>query len=213
MRTRQRYMAAGAFTLAASSIGGGAFVTSHAMADETPPPTGTLTVVSMTGGTDSAIKCVFDGIDLPTLSAAPVGVGGGPDFVTGSGGSPSTEIHLGTGPVDADGTPLAGAVFVTAGAVSMAADGTDAPTGAPTLITSIDGVTPAGSSGGIITVTGSADGSGEGTLPAPPAGVVPIDISNVREGTAEECAALQPSTTGAIGSTPAAPATEATVAP
>ena len=71
MRTRQKLTAAGALTLATCSIGGGAFVTAHAMADGTAPPKGTLTVVSMTSDSNGAVKCVYDDVDLPALTATP----------------------------------------------------------------------------------------------------------------------------------------------
>src|SRR3954454_3911483 len=107
MRTRQKLTAAGAFTLATCSIGGGAFVTSHAMASGTTPPRATLTVVSMSAGSDGAIKCVYDDVDLPTL---PLGVGTGANSgsgsVAGTASAPLAVNVTGSGPVDADGNPL-----------------------------------------------------------------------------------------------------------
>jgi hypothetical protein len=81
MRTRQKLTAVGAITLATTAVVGGAVVTSHAMADSPIPAKGTMTVVSMTNGSDP-IKCVYDNVDLPT----PPDVAGQPHFSTGTPG-------------------------------------------------------------------------------------------------------------------------------
>ena len=180
--------------LATSAIGGGAVATSHAMADSTTPGKGTMTVISMTSGSDGAIKCVYDNIDLPTLAA------GG---VPGTAGAAINVI--GSGPVDANGKPVAGTVVVSSGSAVLAAG--DAPAGAPTLVTgggfitgTVDASTEAGTAaGGVGETTGGPVLSG-----LPPGGPIAIDSTNARPGTAEECAALKPTTT-ALPAPPAAP--------
>ncbi len=180
--------------LATSAIGGGAVATSHAMADTTTPAKGTMTVISMTAGSDGAIKCVYDNIDLPTLA-----VGGAP----GTSGGPINVI--GNGPVDANGKPVAGAVIVSSGSAVLPSG--DAPAGAPTLVTgggaisgTVQASTEAGTAaGGVGDTTGGPVLSG-----LPPGGPIAIDSANARPGTAEECAALKP-TTAALPAPPAAP--------
>jgi hypothetical protein len=182
MRTRQKLTAVGAIALATSAVGGGAVATSHAMSDSPTPAKGTMTVISMTGS-DGAIKCVYDDIDLPTLA---VGTG-----VPGQAGSPiqvsgeAISVISGTGPVDANGKPIAGTVTVSSG--SAIGPLTEAST------------TEAGT---------AAAGSGETTQigsvpPGLPVGApIAIDSADARPGTAEECAALKPTT---LPAPPAAP--------
>ncbi|MGZ4672467.1 MAG: hypothetical protein ACXWBO_04140 [Ilumatobacteraceae bacterium] len=175
MRTRHKLTAVGAVALATSAIGGGAVATSHAMADSTTPVKGTMTVISMTSGSDGAIKCVYDNIDLPTIA-----VGGAP-------GTSGSQINvIGSGPVDANGKPVAGTVTVSSGSAVLP-DG-EAPAGGPTLVTGGAGVS-----------TGGPVLSG-----LPPGGPFAIDSENARPGTPEECAALKP-TTAALPAPPTAP--------
>ena len=170
MRVRQKLTAVGACALATTAVLGGAVVTSHAMGESPTPGKGTMTVIAMTSDSDGAIKCVYDDIDLP---APPSGTGTG--FSTASGGAveghaETINVVSGSGPDDADGKPVAGAVMVSAGAVTSA-DGTtsDKPT---------------------FTVN-----SGEaGDLPPLPDGAVVLNSDDARPGTAEECAALKPTT-------------------
>ena len=169
MRVRQKLTAVGACALATTAVLGGAAVTSHAMGESPAPDKGTMTVIAMTSETDGAIKCVYDDIDLP---APPNGAG--TEFNTQSGGAQAGAINVvsGSGPVDADGKPTAGAVMVSAGSV-IAPDGTASAT--PTFTVN----------------------SGEpGDLPPLPDGAVVLNSDDARPGTAEECAALKPSTTG-----------------
>jgi hypothetical protein len=177
MRVRQKLTAVGACALATTAVLGGAAVTSHAMGDSPAPVKGTMTVIAMTSGSDGAIKCVYDDIDLPALPS-----GAGTEFNTQSGGvvqshAEAVNVVSGSGPVDADGKPAAGAVMVSAGSVTSA-DGTtsDKPT---------------------YTVNSGTVNSGEpGDLPPLPDGAVALNSADARTGTAEECAALKPSTTG-----------------
>ena len=172
MRVRQKLTAVGACALATTAVLGGAAVTSHAMGENPAPDKGTMTVIAMTSETDGAIKCVYDDIDLP---APPSGTG--TEFNTQSGGAVeghagAINVVTGSGPVDADGKPTAGAVMVSAGSV-IAPDGTASAT--PTFTVN----------------------SGEpGDLPPLPDGAVVLNSDDARPGTAEECAALKPSTTG-----------------
>ena len=154
-------------------MGGGALATSHAMADSATPAKGTMTVISMTADSGGAFKCVYDNIDLPT-----VGVGTG---VPAPGGAPTEvsgqafNVVTGSGPVDANGKPIAGSVMVSSGSVQLP-DGAVPPAGAPTLVVA----------------SATADGS---VPPGPPPGMpIAIDSVNARPGTAEECAALKPTT-------------------
>jgi hypothetical protein len=171
MKVRQKLTAVGACALATTAVLGGAVVTSHAMGESPTPDKGTMTVIAMTSDSDGAIKCVYDDINLP---APPSGLG--TEFNTQSGGvvqghEGAINVVSGSGPVDADGKPTAGAVMVSAGPVTSA-DGTtsDKPT---------------------FTVN-----SGEpGELPPLPDGAVVLNSDDARPGTAEECAALKPSTT------------------
>ena len=189
MRTRQKLTAVGALALASSAIGGGAVATSHAMAaDSTTPDKGTMTVISMTSDSNGAFKCVYDDIDLPTVGVGTgiPGQAGGPTVVSGQ----STNVVTGSGPVDANGKPIAGAVMVSTGSAPPP-DGA-IPAGAPKLVvvnSSADGTdTQAGTSAG---------GAGESTqVGEVPPGLPPIAIDSVdaRPGTAEECAALKPTT-------------------
>ena len=188
MRTRQKLTAVGALALASSAIGGGAVATSHAMAaDSTTPDKGTITVISMTNDSDGAFKCVYNDIDLPTVA---VGTGipgqdGGPTVISGQ----ATSVVTGTGPVDANGKPIAGAVLVSTGSATLP-NGAP-PAGAPTLVVT-------GSADGTNTEAGtSAGGAGESTQAGQvPPGLPPIAIDSVdaRPGTAEECAAMKPTT-------------------
>lgn len=170
MRVRQKLTAVGACALATTAVLGGAAVTSHAMGESPAPNKGTMTVIAMTSDSAGAIKCVYDDIDLPAPPS-----GAGTQFTTQSSGvvqghAEAVSVVTGSGPVDADGKPVAGAVMVSAGSAT-AADGTtsDKPT---------------------FTVN-----SGEaGTLPPLPDGAVNLNSADARPGTAEECAALKPST-------------------
>jgi len=190
MRTRQKLTAVGALALASSAIGGGAVATSHAMAaDSTTPDKGTMTVISMTSDSDGAIKCVYDDIDLPTVGVGtgiPGQPGDGPTVVSGQ----STNVVTGSGPVDANGKPIAGAVMVSTASVGLPAGAP--PAGAPTLVVT-------GSADGSATEAGtSAGGVGETTQAGQvPPGLPSIDSINsvdARPGTAEECAAMKPTT-------------------
>ncbi|HEX2785978.1 MAG TPA: hypothetical protein VHN36_20565 [Ilumatobacteraceae bacterium] len=188
MRTRQKLTAVGAVALATSAIGGGAVATSHAMADSTTPAKGTMTVISMTADSGGAFKCVYDDIDLPTLA---VGTGtpnlaGGPTVVSGE----ATSVITGTGPVDANGKPIAGAVMVWTGSATPP-DGAP-PAGEPTLV-----MVNATADGTDAEAGTSVGGAGETTQAGQvPSGLPPIAIDSVdaRPGTAEECAAMKPTT-------------------
>jgi hypothetical protein len=174
MRARQKLTAVGACALATAAVLGGAAVTSHAMGDTPTPDKGTMTVIAMTSDSDGAIKCVYDDIDLPT----PVG-GIGTGFGTPAGGviqghAEAIDIVSGTGPVDADGNPVAGAVMVSTGPVDTA-DGKSA--GAPTFSVNTGAV-------------------GDPAPPPLPDGALVLNSEDARPGTAEECAALRPTTTG-----------------
>ena len=177
MRVRQKLTAVGACALATTAVLGGAAVTSHAMGESPTPDKGTMTVIAMTSDTDGAIKCVYDDIDLPAPPS-----GAGTELNTQSGGAvqghaEAINVVSGSGPVDADGKPVAGAVMVSAGSVT-APDGTTSDT--PTF-----------------TVNSGTVNSGEpGELPPLPDGAVVLNSDDARPGTAEECAALKPSTTG-----------------
>lgn len=164
MRTRQKLTAVGAFTLASTAIGGGALVTSHAMADESTPATGTMTVVQMKVGDDEAIRCTFDDVDLPTVVLQPAGEGVLSVIIAGAPGVPVGGGEQGTAVVTEGGTLPA----LPTGATEEVTVRASAEVGGPTLVTS--GAAP--------------DGSG------PP----PIMVSNLdaRPGTDEECAALRP---------------------
>ncbi|MCU1389043.1 MAG: hypothetical protein JWL72_2381 [Ilumatobacteraceae bacterium] len=211
MRTRQKLTAVGAFTLATCSIGGGAFVTSRAMADGTTPPKATLTVVSMSAGSDGAIKCVYDDVDLPAIAlGAGTAAINAPGGVTGTASGPLTVSVSGSAPVDADGNPLpiaqAGTVTVTAGSDSGPTYETAGGNGLP-------GATAIGGAGVVTAIAIAAGSTADGTgLPPLPAGAVSIDSADVRVGTPEECATLKP--TGALPSTAPASGTASTeVAP
>ena len=166
------------------------------MADSTTPGKGTITVISMTSDSDGAFKCVYDNIDLPTVG---VGTGipnqaGSPTVVSGQ----ATNVITGTGPVDADGKPIAGAVMVSTGSAVLP-DGAP-PAGAPTLVVtaSADGTNAEAGT--------SAGGAGETTQSGQvPPGLPPIAIDSVdaRPGTAAECAAMKPTTV--LAPPPAAP--------
>ena len=171
MRVRQKLTAVGACALATTAVLGGAAVTSHAMGESPAPDTGTMTVIAMTSETDGAIKCVYDDIELPAPPS-----GAGVKFTTEAGGvvgSHAQAIYAvsGAGPVDADGKPAAGAVMVSAGSA-----------------TGPDGTTSDQPS---FTVAGGEPGQ----LPPLPDGAVVLNSDDARDGTAEECAALKPSTT------------------
>ena len=158
MRVRQKLTAVGACALATTAVLGGAAVTSHAMGESPAPDKGTMTVIAMTSDSDGAIKCVYDDIDLPAPPS-----GAGTEFNTQSGGAvqghaESINVVSGSGPVDADGKPTAGAVMVSAGSVTL-------------------------------------NGGEPGELPPLPDGAVVLNSDDARPGTAEECAALKPSTT------------------
>ena len=169
MRVRQKLTAVGACALATTAVLGGAAVTSHAMGESPTPDKGTMTVIAMTSDSDGAIKCVYDDIDLPAPPS-----GAGTEFTTQSGGAvqghaESINVVSGSGPVDADGKPTAGAVMVSAGSVL--------PTERhPTPTFTVNAGEP-------------------GELPPLPDGAVVLNSDDARPGTAEECAALKPSTT------------------
>ena len=177
MRTRQKLTAAGAITLATTAIVGGAVVTSHAMADSPVSAKGTMTVISMTNGSDP-IKCVYDDVDLPTPPAG----AGEPHFSTGTPGEAGAMLNVVTGSaqaVDGAGPGTAAAGVAVSGAVAVSAGSAD---GQPSLVVS---------------------GTGDALPPLPaPAGAKVIDLSDAREGTADECAALQ-STAPLLGPTTA----------
>ena len=194
MRTKQKLTAAGAFALATTAVLGGATVTSHAMSNGETPVKGTVTVVSMTSDSDGAIRCVYDDIDLPT---APIGIGtaGGTQIGADSTSGHPGQINViqGTGPLDQSGDPVAGAVLVSSGSMELP-DGAAPGTG-PTFSVG-RAIGAATTSAGAIEV--SADGA---TLPAPPSlpdGAIVLNADTARPGTAEECAALKPTTAPGI---------------
>ena len=183
MRVRQKLTAVGACALATTAVLGGAVVTSHAMGESPTPAKGTMTVIAMTSDSKGAIKCVYDGIDLPTPPAA----GAGTVFSTQSGGSvqghaSAIDVVSGTGPVDANGKPVAGAVIVSSGSV-MSPDGK--------------------ATGSLPTFAVNSGAAGE-ALPPLPDGAVVLNSDDARPGTAEECAALKPTTSG-LPALPTAP--------
>lgn len=189
MRTRQKLTAVGAVTLATSAIGGGALATSHAMADSTTPGKGTMTVISMTSGSSGAIKCVYDNIDLPVVRVSPGAPSqvGSPTEVSGG----AINVITGSGPVDANGKPMAGTVVLSSGAVGL--PNGEVPAGAPTLV-----AVSATAQGSATEAGTTAGGAGETTKAGPvlsglpPLEPIAIDSVNARPGTAEECAAMKP---------------------
>jgi hypothetical protein len=175
MRTKQKLTAIGAFALATTAVVGGAVVTSHAMSNTETPVKGTMTVIAMTAGADSAIKCVYDDIDLPTVAIG-TEIGqqtGGPI----SGHAEAINVISGTGPVDENGDPEPGSVLVTSGSAALP-----------------DGATPGDAS--ILTVSGAIGTAttDDATLPPLPPGAIVLNADDARPGTAEECAALKPTT-------------------
>ena len=173
MRVRQKLTAVGACALATTAVLGGAVVTAHAMGESPTPAKGTMTVISMTSDSDGAIKCVYNDIALPTPPAG----GAGTVFSTQSAGAiqgraEATDVISGKGPVDANGKPVAGAVIVSSRSV-ISPDG-KASDSLPTFSVN----------------------SGDATPPPLPDGAVVLNSDDARPGTAEECAALKPTTTG-----------------
>ncbi len=200
MRTRQKLTAVGAVALASTAIGGGALATSHAMADSTTPAKGTMTVISMTPDSGGAFKCVYDNIDLPAVGVG-TGVpspGGGPTAVSGQ----AFNVVTGTGPVDASGKPIAGSVMVSTGSV-QAPDGAVPPAGAPTLVVASATAGGQGTEGGTSTAgSGETTQAGSVLSGLPPGMPIAVDSVNARPGTAEECAAMKPTTIAAPPSAP-----------
>ncbi len=195
MRTRHKLTVAGALTLAAGTIGTGALITSHAMADSTPPAKGTVTVVSMSPGSDTAITCTYDDIDLPALS--PGRSAGDPRSVvigtrtSGEDGSTGTLPPLNAG---TPGTP--GTVQISGGEQSAGTDTSGAEaSGTETSGTESAGPVTAGGSGPGEITTGVAVATGAGVASATPAPdglpVIRLDGHDARPGTPEECAALR----------------------
>lgn len=190
----------GALMLAAGAVVTGASITSGAMAadDATPNDSGSAVVVGSAGvdGTGDAYQCSFDGIELPQL--APVA---------------ATE----TGPaVEADGAPIpvAGSEVIEASGVAGAGgteeiEGTDAgrtPEGEATsfqVTVNDDGSTQRGpvsgpvADGEPIEIVGLGVDS-EGNVVQADGGVIAdgtipdgaIEVSDVREGSEDECASL-----------------------
>ncbi|MCU1393312.1 MAG: hypothetical protein JWM34_1740 [Ilumatobacteraceae bacterium] len=209
MRARKQLTAIGAIALATAAIGGGAAVTSHAMGSTSPPIKGTLTIVSMAAGADGAITCTYDDVDLPapgvvgTVGSVSTGTGTAPSAVTGEAGS--VGVVTATASADGDGKPLPGLITGEAGSVTI---GTGDGTG-PSLETA--GAPPAGSVT-IGTIVAEGNVAGGPTL-TPVTGAVPaivLDSNDARPGTAEECAALKPTTIGVPSLPGTAPAPAAT---
>jgi hypothetical protein len=181
MRTRQKLTAIGALALATTAVGGGAIVTSHAMADAPTPGKGTVTVISMTDGSDGAIRCVYDDVDLPVPQVRSV-LGtdvGGQVAAVPAGAGDAFDVIAGQGPIDANGDPIAGAVIISSG-TAMLPDG------------QVPGVPPDFTFNEATTGATSVGGDSETALPPLPAGAVVIDAANARPGTTEECAAMKP---------------------
>jgi hypothetical protein len=180
MRTRQKLTAVGALALATTAVGGGAVVTSHAMADTATPEKGTMTVISMRDGSDEAIKCVYDDIDLPTVAVGVLATANG-DLP--NGGAVAINVESGTGPVDENGDPIPGGVIVSSGSMELPdgqlPDPSNVVVNRPVVVTHTTGgeATPA-----------------DADLPALPPGAILLDTTNARPGTAEECAAMKPTT-------------------
>jgi hypothetical protein len=187
MRTRQKLTAVGAFTLAGTAIGGGAFATSHAMADAATPGKGTMTVISMTTGSDGPIKCVYDNIDLPT---PPVGLGVNQVGGSADGTSGTFNVITGTGPVDANGDPLPDVVITSSG--SAIPSTRDVSGNVPTLV-AVNGQTPA-VAGGSSSEAGAGEAGPGGPVLSPPlpGGLIAINDTTARPGTTDECAAMKP---------------------
>ncbi|MCU1501978.1 MAG: hypothetical protein JWM12_1332 [Ilumatobacteraceae bacterium] len=203
MRTRRKLTAIGALTLAGSAVVGGALVTSHAMAASTTPTKGTITVVSMQAGADSAIQCTYDGVDLPSPAGVP---GSGGAALTGAvavppDGGPNLIVRA-----DGDGPQLVSGTAEDGSTVGDPAVGGAVGEGTPVSRTDQSGATtyavgqavsasPADRSDGPATQTAGSPAA-DGSLPPDLTGVpaIVLDSKDARPGTAEECAALQPST-------------------
>jgi hypothetical protein len=164
MRTRQQLTVAGAFAVATTAIVGGAFVTSHAMADATPQALGTLTIVATTAGSGDVVKCTYDNVPLPSVTFSAVGTaqfGGSPAAPTGP-----INVFTGSVPIDADGGPLPGLVATQAEPIGGGVAVATQPGAAGATLTSGVDVVPVGKT-------------------------AMFDSRDARLGTAEECAALR----------------------
>jgi hypothetical protein len=183
MRARQKFTAVGALALATTAVGGGAVVTSHAMADTPTPEKGTMTVISMMDGSD-AIKCVYDEVDLPVPQGHGVfGTQVGDDQVgiVATGSSRALDVIAGTGPSDVNRDQISGGVVI-----------------ASTTMTPPDGQVPGVPPNFTVASAGNgrtavADGNETALPPLPFDGIV-LDVEDARPGTDEECAALEPTT-------------------
>jgi hypothetical protein len=134
MRTRKKVTAVGAVALASAAIGGGALFTSHAMAaGSAPPAKGTMVIVTRSAGSDEAIKCTYQDVDLPPLQPGTAHV------VHGVAGAPEAgSVQVTDGP---KGTGAGLRAVLVQGSAEVTAGGGDGPTfdtaGAPP-----DGATP-----------------------------------------------------------------------
>jgi hypothetical protein len=175
MRARHGLKVGGALALAAGTIGAGALITSHAMAASTPSAKGTLTIVAMAPGSDTAITCTYDDVDLPAVP--PAGTPGH-TFVNG------TRLSTERGPNGTDAPTPHSATAGTAG-TAQSSDGTET---AGTVLTA------GGGPGQITTGVAVAVGAGEASAtPAPDAiPVIQLNGHDARPGTPAECDALRP---------------------
>jgi len=180
MRKRNMIISVASVGVASAAIGGGAFVTSSAMASTTTPDNATVSVVYMASGGDKPIKCTFD--DVP-VSNDPTVLGVGlPGVASGSadGGAGLTTTNVGAEPgLSAAGGPTG--------------DGKGATVGGTIVVAGTAG------SAGPVTVSGSAALAGApsgavaiGVLPGGPDTPTLLSPDNVRPGTGEECAAVRP---------------------
>ncbi|MCU1361416.1 MAG: hypothetical protein JWN99_2705 [Ilumatobacteraceae bacterium] len=170
MRTRQKLTAIGALTLASTAIGGGALVTAHAMTDEAPATTGTMTVISLSAGDDEAIQCTFDDVDLPVAVISTDGAGIGAGVSTHIVVAGSTEIGTATA-TEGDTLPAL-------------------PAGEPGQPTVVFGSAQTGD--GPTSITNGTPPDGADALP-----LLTVSSEDTRPGTDAECAALRPGTTPA----------------
>ena len=133
MRAGTKWKAGGAVLLSCAAVAGGMLVTSQAMAADPAPPTGTVTIVSMTAGDDEAVTCTYDDVALPAPPAGMPQPADGPTLVTSGSqqaGDPGPTL---TGPGPEAGTG-AGVIL------SASAAAGNEPGAAPKTVT-FDGTT------------------------------------------------------------------------
>lgn len=162
MKKRNTIMAGMTLGVSAAAIWAGVLVTSSAIASEPASDEANVTMLAPDPDGDGAISCQFDGVDIEVAVAT----------------ASATALPVGSTP--ADGQVISGVVSASATALPEGSAPADGQV--------ISGTGTIQDPGGLLEDSGTVTVESSGGLPV----LVVVNGGEVRPGTPEECAALQP---------------------